>query len=200
MIRIRLRRALAGLAAVGAAIGLGACSAQPGVALQVGDASYSEADITTAAAQAKEMFGSDVSREDLVWSLVSASNVVDLGTQHDVTVSDDDVTAVIQQEVTQQYIASAPDNLNPALNEILRAQLVANELQQASGADTTALSQELATVQEAADIRLNPRYGTLDSTNTPTASTIGDVLQSSSATGSSSSSDSGSGDSEQNSK
>lgn len=175
MIRGRWGRFLAALSALGLAVGLSACSANPGVALEVGDTTYTEADITTALDQYSEMFGQDAGRQEFVWTLARYATVIPVGDTHGVSVTEQDVTDQLQAAVDQQQIASVPDSLNHALSDLLRAQLVVSGLQSAVP-DTQALNDELTQALSSTDVSMNPRYGAYSIDGTPGSVLLGDVV------------------------
>lgn len=185
MIRTHLGRALTGLAAAaGLVIGLGACSALPGVALRVGDSTYTEAQVTTTADQVKQMFGSDVTRQNLVWSLIQAKAVEDVGAAHKVVVDDAAVQDQIAAAVKAKSITWAPQDPSPALMDLLRTQIIANQLEGA-GIDTATLSKDLATAMAGEQVDMSPRYGAYDPVKGAKAATLGDVVASAGMSGTS---------------
>lgn len=183
MFHTRRGRALAGLSSLALVAGLGACSAHPGVALKVGDTSYSEADITTSIDQFDAMFGQKVGRSEFVSYLTGAVPIEQMGADHGIVVDDATVEAQIEAAKEQQAITEVPDNLNHAMMDILRMQMTIPKLQDAV-TDTSQLTQELAQKQAEADVRINPRYGQVSADNQIVPSTFGDVVVSKSAMGS----------------
>jgi len=182
----RKGRVLAGLSSLALVAGLGACSAQPGVALQVGDTTYTEADVTQSIDQFDAMFGQEPGRSEFVSALASAHHIQEMGADHGIVVDDATVESQIKAAEEQQSITTVPDDLNHALVDLLRMQITVSDLQSAVS-DTSQLTQELAEKQASADVRLNPRYGTLDQDNQIVSSTFGDVVGSGTASGSDSS-------------
>ena len=186
MFHTRHGRVLAGLSSLALVSGLGACSAQPGVALQVGDTTYSEADVTQAVDQYDQMFGQDPGRSDFVAALANAHHILEMGTDHGIVVDDATVDTQIEAAKEQQTITDVPDHINHALMDLLRMQLTVSELQ-AKVSDTQQLSDELAQKQAQADLHVNPRYGTLDENNQIVPMTFGDVVSGGSSAGTDSS-------------
>ncbi|MCI1641693.1 MAG: hypothetical protein LKI58_01455 [Actinomyces sp.] len=169
MIRTRTGRLLAGLSAaalVGG--GLGACSAQPGVALQVGDTTFTEADITQAAEQYEAMTGSSVDRYQYVWSLSTIPAFLDAAESQGVSVDDATLDADLQSLVDSQSLTEVPDDLSPALREILRYQFVYSELS-SSDVDPTTFNAAYDAAQKSIPVTVSPRYGSA----APTSSTEG---------------------------
>ena len=164
MFHTRKGRVLAGLSSLALVAGLGACSAQPGVALQVGDTTYTEADVTQSIDQFDTMFGQEPGRSEFVSALASAHHIQEMGADHGIVVDDATVESQIKAAEEQQSITTVPDDLNHALVDLLRMQITVSDLQSAVS-DTSQLTQELAEKQASADVRLNPRYGTLDQDN-----------------------------------
>lgn len=178
MIRTRLGRLLAGLSAAALVTGLGACSAQPGTALSVGGTTYSEKDITEAAAQYTQMTGSDsIPRYQYVWSLATIPVFLATASSMGVTIDDATLDADLQQLNDGQTLKEIPDTINPALREILRYEFVYNALQ-TSGVDATAFNAAYDQTLQAMPVSVNPRYGS----SAPSSSTgqldtaLGDVV------------------------
>ena len=192
MFHTRKGRVLAGLSSLALVAGLGACSAQPGVALQVGDTTYTEADITQSIDQFDEMFGQEPGRSEFVAALASAQYIQEMAKDHDIVVDDATVQSQLEAAKQQQSITALPDNLNHALVDLLRMQISVSDLQ-SKVSDTSQLTKELSEKQSTADVRLNPRYGQLDSANQIISSKFGDVVSAESAQSGADGSGSGNG-------
>ena len=89
MMSIRGRRAF--LMAATAALLLGACTAHPGTAVSVGGQSYTDAQIAQGVEQYASMSGQKVAPAQLVWLMPQVQNIITLGKDLGVTVSDADV-------------------------------------------------------------------------------------------------------------
>jgi len=177
VIGTRWRRLLAGLSAAALVSGLGACSAQPGVALRVGDDTYSEKDITRASEQYAEMTGSTVERYQFVWSLATVPVFLDAAQSMGVTVDDATLDANLKSLVDSQSLTDVPDDMSPALREILRYEFVYSTLQ-ASGVDPTAFNATFDQALADVDVSVNPRYGSSapSTTTGELDTTLGDVV------------------------
>ena len=164
-----------GLAAVGLVLGLGACSAHPGMALKVNDVSYTEAEISQGADQFEEMSGQEVSRQAMVSTLVTAQAFNELAANHDIVVDDQAIVDQIKAGAAQGSFAVALERPARAVLDIFRLQLISTQLQ-GSGLDVMALTEELTTIQSEADVQVSPRYGQFDAQGTLTPTLLGDVV------------------------
>ncbi len=147
-----------GLSAAALVSGLGACSAQPGVALEVGDTTFSEGDITQASEQYSAMTGNTIERYQFVWSLSTIPTFLDAAQSMGVTVDDATLDTNLQSLVDSQSLKDVPDDMSPALREILRYEFVYSTLQ-TSGVDPTAFNAAFDQARAGVEVSVNPRYG-----------------------------------------
>ena len=144
------KRIVVGAGTVLATVALAACSAQPGVALNIDGTTYTEDEVSEAAQQLSQISGQQFPTAGVVYVLAQGEAVREVANQDGVEFSDEDA---------RNALASA----NAAAVGVVRINQLLVLLQ--GKVDQQVLAQEMAEVQKGKDIELNPRYGALDENN-----------------------------------
>lgn len=186
MIRSR-KTMVAALAAAGLALGLGACSAQPGVAARVGGTAISETEVTSAVQQYDAAFGQSVERSQMISGLIQSEFLEKMAKNNGITITDTQVDDALKSLKSQGSITEIPAPLSEGLYALFRGELASSQLS-SSGRQTADLSKEYSALIAGTTVELNPRYGTFDATKGITSALVGDVVNDStlSSTGSTS--------------
>lgn len=174
MIRSR-KRALTALAAAGLALGLGACSAQPGVAAKVGGTTFSEAEVTSAIEQYDATFGQTVERSQMISGLIQSAFLEQMGNNNDITITDSQVDDALESLKSQGTITEIPSPLSEGLYDLFRGELASTQLSN-TGRDNDDLNAEYTQLIADTPVTLNPRYGTFDASEGITTSLPADVV------------------------
>lgn len=191
MIRSR-KTALAACAAAGLVLGLGACSAQPGVAAKVGDTTISEAEVTSAIQQYDSAFGQSVERSQMITGLIQSEFLEQMGKNNGITITDSQVDDALKSLKSQGSVTEIPSPLSEGLYDLFRGELASTQLSN-SGRENDDLNSEYTKLIADTPVTLSPRYGTFDASAGITSALVGDVVDDStlSATTSQSGDDSG---------
>ncbi len=174
MIRSR-KRVLAALTAAGLALGLGACSAQPGVAAKVGDTTISEAEVTSAIEQYDSAFGQSVDRSKMISGLIQSSFLEKMAQNNDITITDSQVDDALKSLKSQGSITEIPAPLSQGLYDLFRGELASTQLSNTGRANDD-LSAEYTKLIADTPVTLNPRYGTFSASAGITSTLVGDVV------------------------
>ncbi len=174
MIRSR-KRVLAALTAAGLALGLGACSAQPGVAAKVGDTTISEAEVTSAIEQYDSAFGQSVDRSKMISGLIQSSFLEKMAENNDITITDSQVDDALKSLKSQGSITEIPAPLSQGLYDLFRGELASTQLSNTGRANDD-LSAEYTKLIADTPVTLNPRYGTFSASAGITSTLVGDVV------------------------
>lgn len=174
MIRSR-KRVLAALTAAGLALGLGACSAQPGVAAKVGDTTISEAEVTAAIEQYDSAFGQSVDRSKMISGLIQSSFLEKMAQNNDITITDSQVDDALKSLKSQGSITEIPAPLSQGLYDLFRGELASTQLSNTGRANDD-LSAEYTKLIADTPVTLNPRYGTFSASAGITSALVGDVV------------------------
>ncbi|WP_022867630.1 hypothetical protein [Schaalia vaccimaxillae] len=143
-------------AAAVVALGLGACSAKPGIALEVNGRTYTEADVDQAMLQYNSLIEgteNDLSKTDIVWMLANADAPIQYAEKAGLTVSDEDVQAALEANATEE-LAAFDGNYSSTFLHLIKWNLVASAVTR-SNLDMDAFQQ----IQAQQQIEVNPRYG-----------------------------------------
>lgn len=174
MIRSR-KRVLAALTAAGLALGLGACSAQPGVAAKVGDTTISEAEVTSAIEQYDSAFGQSVDRSKMISGLIQSAFLEKMAENNDITITDSQVDDALKSLKSQGSITEIPAPLSQGLYDLFRGELASTQLSNTGRANDD-LSAEYTKLIADTPVTLNPRYGTFSASAGITSTLVGDVV------------------------
>ncbi|MCI7513899.1 hypothetical protein [Schaalia hyovaginalis] len=142
------------------ALGLGACTAQPGTAVSVNGVAYSEADITRGVEDYAELTGQPLDRSTVVRMVPDALKFTELATELDLPAGDEQVQAYLDDLVASGKVAAPEHGIGKVMTEILRYTVIStqiNTLDQATVATAQEKFQEIADSQQ---VEINPRYGT----------------------------------------
>lgn len=160
--RTTVARVVAGVGmAVVALTGLGACSAQPGVAVRVGDHTYTEAQIDKVYDEIAASTGQELRRDQLVWALAGLPSVRAAATELGIDHSDAAVTELLDAQIAAGNIRKPAEGFSPQTREAITYLVIASQFR------TGGFSQEQAAraaeaekkALEQAPPEVNPRYG-----------------------------------------
>lgn len=151
------KRIVVGAGTVLATVALAACSAQPGVALNIDGTTYTEDEVSEAARQLSQISGQQFPTAGVVYVLAQGEAVREVANQHGVEFSDEDARNALAS------VQSPGEPANAAAVGVVRINQLLVLLQ--GKVDQQVLAQEVAEVQKGKDIELNPRYGALDENN-----------------------------------
>lgn len=186
-----------------AALGLGACTAQPGTALSVNGVKYSEAQITEGVQDYAELTGTTLDRSTVVRMLPDALKFTELANDLGLQASDADVNAYLDKLVSSGQVQKPADGIGTVMTEILRYTVISSELNTLDQDQISAAGDEFQKISADQVVSVNPRYGTMTADGTTVLPMFGDVVDATtlaaqqSASGSSDSSQSGSAESGQ---
>ena len=178
MMSIRGRRAF--LMAASAALLLGACTAHPGTAVSVGGQSYTDAQIAQGVEQYASMSGQKVAPAQLVWLMPQVQNIITLGKDLGVTVSDADVAEQVSTLVASGQLKAPSADLGPVMTDFMRYLAVRTKISQLqlSPEQMQELGQRLQHMNANPDVQVNPRYGAVNQqTGETQMSLFGDVVR-----------------------
>jgi len=154
----RVSRAVGMMAVVGLAVT--ACGAQPGAAAVINGEGLSEDYLAAAVADYNELLGQQIEPKDMLATLIVIPTLVDTGAEHGIGVSRSQAADLLaaQAELTGQ---EAPqDGYSEGMLDIAQLQLVNREISQSPAG--TQIMEEFWQAIEAADIDVNPRYGSFE--------------------------------------
>lgn len=149
-----LSRIAVGLSAVALATSLGACSAQPGVALVVDGSTYTEDQVSQATNEVSSVLGQPIKNHDITTVLALADSYIEVGKAHNIEVSDQDVRNFYAKRSEETGRLS-----DPAV-KVLRVSQIFQELSTSVPSDE--IGTQIGQLQADRDIEMNPRYGTVD--------------------------------------
>lgn len=158
-----IKKAAAVIGIAAAVAGLGACSAKPGVAVAVGDYTYSDADIQEGARQFAALGGQGAEPRVLAHQVGEWRLRVLIGEQLGLDLSDEVVAEQIQSLESQSGLKLGEEP-GAVLSDFIRDRIVQTSLStlQLSEEEITELNQNVAVLIENNDIEVNPRYGTIN--------------------------------------
>mgnify|MGYP001719121307 CR=1 FL=1 len=159
-----------------AALGLGACTAQPGTALSVNGVKYSEAQITEGVQDYAALTGTTLDRSTVVRMLPDALKFTELANDLGLKVSDADVQSYLDQLVTAGKVKKPADGLGTVMTEILRYTVISSELNSLDQDQISAAGDEFKKISADQVVDINPRYGTVTATGTTVLPMFGDVV------------------------
>ncbi|WP_231205433.1 hypothetical protein [Schaalia sp. lx-260] len=168
---------VAGLAV--AAVGMSACSAQPGVAVSVGDVVYTQAQVEEGVRQYAEMMGKRPQADRLVQALPAWAVGIALGQSQGVALDDTQVREQLGVLKESNNIQAIPENPGKVVSDLVRYSYVQQQLAAVSQ-DSQKAAQLLDTfkdLQAHMPVSVNPRYGSVDmQTGNPIKPLFGDVV------------------------
>ena len=153
---ISVKKVGAVAAAIGVALGLGACSAKPGVALEVNGRTYTESQVDRALVEYNALIEGtdrDFNKTDFVWVLAGADATLAYGEQVGVTITDEQALQALSQQTGEEFLALGGD-YSPTFLHVIKWNLVASALRQ-TGVDQEAYQQ----LRDSLQVDVNPRYG-----------------------------------------
>ncbi|WP_160159388.1 hypothetical protein [Actinomyces culturomici] len=159
-----------------AALGLGACTAQPGTALSVNGVKYSEAQITEGVQDYAALTGTTLDRSTVVRMLPDALKFTELANDLGLKASDADVQSYLDQLVTAGKVKKPADGLGTVMTEILRYTVISSELNSLDQDQISAAGDEFKKISADQVVDVNPRYGTVTATGTTVLPMFGDVV------------------------
>ncbi len=159
-----------------AALGLGACTAQPGTALSVNGVKYSEAQITEGVQDYAALTGTTLDRSTVVRMLPDALKFTVLANDLGLKASDADVQSYLDQLVTAGKVKKPADGLGTVMTEILRYTVISSELNSLDQDQISAAGDEFKKISADQVVDVNPRYGTVTATGTTVLPMFGDVV------------------------
>lgn len=164
------------------ALGLSACSAQPGTALEVDGVGYSTTELEAGATQLTEMMGQEVSATALVAALVQVRLIEELSDEVDIKVGEKDIADFVASGVESKKIPTAPDGpLTRVASDYFGMLVRTNQLNSLQG-DEQRLQQvndAYTKIRDNVRIAVNPRFSGVDQSNQVVQRTFGDVVSSS---------------------
>ncbi|WP_454928860.1 hypothetical protein [Actinomyces sp.] len=181
---MRYTRQLASTALIVAAgLGMGACSTHPGAAVITSSGvTYSNADIKEAA---QELFDMKLTKSvdteyGIRTSLMNSEALAAAGASVGITVTDEQVDALIAQDVAQAG-GTVPATMGRATRAIFESETISQLINAQTQVDPTAgkiASAALAEAQKNSGAILNPRFvqPSLGGTNTPEVPLYGDAV------------------------
>ncbi|WP_026460397.1 hypothetical protein [Schaalia suimastitidis] len=149
------KKMLAVIGSVAAVAALGACSAQPGTAVSIGDVAYSEAELDQGVAQISVLLGREISRTELVYGLPQFAHINTIGDERGLGIDEANVSTELGALLAAGRITAIPENPGRIVEDFVNASAVARDL----GADIEPL---LAEAQATMPVSVNPRYGQFD--------------------------------------
>ena len=154
LIRTTAALAVAGLALAG-------CAAQPGTAATVNGTTISENEVNEATAEFVALTGrEDVTPVAVLNTLVEGEVLDPIATKAGYAVSDAEVQRFFLEQASLAGVSQSPDVDSKAFLDLGRYLLQYNEIYASPDAQTIFAEAEKA--RQAADIKLNPRYGQTD--------------------------------------
>ncbi|MDO5034252.1 MAG: hypothetical protein Q4E01_02575 [Actinomycetaceae bacterium] len=152
------KRMVVGATGVAVAFALAACSAQPGVALNVNGTTYSEDEVSNAAMQLTELSGQPYSTAGVTYMLMLEPVMRDLAKANGIEFSEEDARNALAavKEMTGEPASEAAVTVvrTSQLYSLLERTLPPEQL-----------SQEITETLAALDLEVNPRYGELTEDN-----------------------------------
>lgn len=147
-------RPLAAGASLVMLLGVAACSAHPGTAVQVDDTRYSVDQVNEATTELSAMEGQPVAPSVVAYILAMDDSMNELAAENDVKLTDTDIRDLAAGQAKQAGV-----KLSDLSVKVLRISNQHNTLMQKIGPER--MQQELQKKQAGRDIALNPRYGSI---------------------------------------
>ncbi len=166
-------------AAAVAALGLGACTAQPGTALSVNGVTYSEAQVTEAVADYKELTGQTLDRSTVVRMIPDSLKFTELADAIGLEASDDDVKTYLDDLVAAGKVTEPSDGIGQVMTEILRYTVISSQINSLGQDEIATASEEFTKISDAQQVEINPRYGTVAADGSIQLPKFGDVVDAS---------------------
>ncbi len=162
-------RPLAAGASLVMLLGVAACSAHPGTAVQVDDTRYSVDQVNEATTELSAIEGQPVPPSTVAYILAMDDSMNELAAENDIKLTDTDIRDLVAGHAKQAGIT-----LSDLSVKVLRVSNQHNTLTQKIGPEK--VQQQLQKKQAARDIELNPRYGVIAEDGTFAPPTLTGVL------------------------
>lgn len=147
-----IKRVLTAVAAASLALGVGACSARPGVALVVDGVEYRTSEVQRVSAEVQAITGQVVPAQTVVNFISRTAAAKDMAREHGLALTTDKVRAEIEKEVR---------GLDSALSDLtidtFYTNAVLNQLNEKLGAQQ--YKQSFLETQAKHKVEVNPRFG-----------------------------------------
>lgn len=157
-------------------MGLGACSAQPGVAVSVNGQQFTDADIARGIADYAELTGQTLQPTSIAHMLPDAMKFTELAQQLGLEASDEDVQEYLDTLIESGMVAQPEGEIGTVMTEILRYTIIGNQIN-AMDENTVAIAKDIFdSITEAQQVQVNPRYGTVAEDGSLIAPLFGDVV------------------------
>ena len=159
------------------ALTLGACSAQPGVAVSVNGHQFTEADVARGVADYAELTGNTLEATSIAHMLPDAMKFTELAQQLGLEASDNDVNDYLNTLIDSGMVAQPADGIGTVMTEILRYTIIGNQIN-AMDENSVAFAKEVFdSIAESQQVQINPRYGTVSEDGSVIAPIFGDVVR-----------------------
>lgn len=174
---MRVKTAALSAAALIGMFGLGACTAQPGTAVNVNGVAYTETDITRGVEDYATLTGQTLDRSTVVRMVPDALKFTELAQELGLEANDEDVQAYLDGLIASGQVVAPKDGVGKVLTEILRYTIIE---QQMGVLDTQTLmdaQQHFQEISASQRVEMNPRYGTALPDGRAALPKFGDVVE-----------------------
>ncbi|MDO5049444.1 MAG: hypothetical protein Q4D87_06140 [Actinomycetaceae bacterium] len=163
------KRVAVGLTGAALALGLAACSAQPGVAVSVNGETYTEDAVGEVSLELSQIFGQFIEPAAVASLLIVEPAVVEVADANGIEFTEADA---------RKRLASFEEEAGEPLSDATVSVFRMNELLKVlgSGPDAQAAQIQIAEAIQGLDAELNPRYGELDENNLMLPVTLDGVI------------------------